>query len=75
MKLLEEVDIIFENLRESLVTENDAQHKLKEKICMLSKEDAKILMKKLNKYQYENVLKKTVYTICTSVYELVKEYD
>lgn len=75
MKLLEEVDIIFENLRESFVTEKDAQQKLKDKICMLSKEDAKILMEKLNKYQYENALQKTVYTICTSVYELAKECD
>ena len=72
---LEQVENIFIKLKNSMITEETANTMLNEKVSKLNKEEANILMKKLNKYQYEDRLRKTVYEISSIVYDLIKDCD
>ena len=75
MQSLEEVENIFSNLRTSSITEKDAQEKLSQSFLRLNKEEAMIMMKKMDKYQYEKSLQKTVYVVCPILYDFIKERD
>ena len=75
MQSLEQIDNIFSSLRTSSITEKDAQEKLSQSFLRLNKEEAMIVMKKLDKYQYETSLQETVYVVCTVLYDFIKERD
>jgi len=75
MQALEKVEDIFSNLRTSSITEKDAQKKLSQSFSRLNKEEAMIMMKKMDKYQYETSLQKTVYVVFPILYDFIKERD
>lgn len=75
MKALEQIEDIFYKLKDSSITEEEAKDKIKENIFKMNQNEARMIMKKLDIYQYETKLKKTVYEICPIVYELMKECE
>ena len=75
MQALEQVEDIFSNLRTSSITEEEAQEKLAQSFSMLNKEEAMIVMKKMDRYQYETNLQKTVYVVCPILYDFINERD
>tara|TARA_B100001989_G_scaffold231872_1_gene190807 strand:+ start:2149 stop:2376 length:228 start_codon:yes stop_codon:yes gene_type:complete len=75
METLKQVEDIFANLRESNITEKDALNELKKEVSKLNREEANAIMKKMDRYQYEESLRKTVYAVCPIIYDLIKECD
>ena len=75
MQALEQVEDIFSNLRTSSITEEEAQEKLSQSFSRLNKEEAMIVMKKMDRYQYETNLQKTVYVVCPILYDFINERD
>ena len=75
MEKIKQFENIFEDLRGSHITEEEAQQKIKNNIITLNREEARNVMKKLDRYQYEDRLRKTVYAVCPMIYDLIKECD
>ena len=75
METLKQVEDIFENLRNSNITEKYAQTELKKQMYRLNQEQANTIMKKMDRYQYEESLQKTVYVIYPIIYNLITECD
>lgn len=75
MQLLEQVEDIFENLRKSHITAENAQNQLKNIFFRINEQEARLIMKKMDCYQYEENLQQTVYAVCPIVYNLIKDCD